>query len=70
VQIETIKTFDERLSDMVQRRIAALRPGAYTRIGAALRHVTRRMRDRPESYRLILLLTDGKPNDMDHYEQP
>jgi nitric oxide reductase NorD protein len=68
VRIETIKTFDERLSDAVRRRIAGLRPGAYTRIGAALRHVTRQMADRPESRRLILLLTDGKPNDMDHYE--
>ena len=68
VRIETIKTFDERLSDMVERRIAALRPGAYTRIGAALRHVARQLSDRPEAYRLILLLTDGKPNDMDHYE--
>jgi nitric oxide reductase NorD protein len=48
VRIQTIKTFDERLSDVVQRRIAALRPGAYTRIGTALRHVTRQMTDRPE----------------------
>ena len=68
VRIGTIKTFEERLSDVVERRIAALRPGAYTRIGAALRHVARQLRDRPEAYRLILLLTDGKPNDMDHYE--
>jgi nitric oxide reductase NorD protein len=68
VRVETIKTFDERLGDTVERRIAALRPGAYTRIGTALRHVARQLRDRPEAYRLILLLTDGKPNDMDHYE--
>jgi nitric oxide reductase NorD protein len=68
VRIETIKTFEERLGDVVERRISALRPGAYTRIGAALRHVASRLRDRPEAYRLILLLTDGKPNDMDHYE--
>ncbi|MGE5442661.1 MAG: nitric oxide reductase activation protein NorD [Bacteroidota bacterium] len=68
VRIETIKTFEERLGDVVERRISALHPGAYTRIGAALRHVARRLRDRPEAYRLILLLTDGKPNDMDHYE--
>jgi nitric oxide reductase NorD protein len=68
VRIETIKTFEERLCDHVERRIAALRPGAYTRIGAALRHVARKLSDRPEAYRLILLLTDGKPNDMDHYE--
>jgi nitric oxide reductase NorD protein len=68
VRIETIKTFEERLGDQVERRIAALRPGAYTRIGAALRHVAQQLSDRPEAYRLILLLTDGKPNDMDHYE--
>jgi nitric oxide reductase NorD protein len=68
VRIDTIKTFDERLGDAVERRIAAIRPGAYTRIGAALRHIARRLSDRPEAYRLILLLTDGKPNDLDHYE--
>jgi nitric oxide reductase NorD protein len=68
VRIETIKAFDGRLNERVLGRIAALRPGAYTRIGAALRHVAGRMIDRPETHRLILLLTDGKPNDMDHYE--
>jgi nitric oxide reductase NorD protein len=68
VRIETIKAFEQPLGEAVERRIAALRPGAYTRIGAALRHATGQFAERPERHRLILLLTDGKPNDMDHYE--
>ena len=46
----------------------ALKPGHYTRIGAALRHMLAQVKGRPHRHRLILLLTDGKPNDVDHYE--
>ena len=68
VRIETIKDFQQPMGGAVEGRIAALRPGAYTRIGAALRHATGQVAKRGERHRLILLLTDGKPNDMDHYE--
>ena len=68
VEVATVKGFDERLDAPVRRRIAALRPGAYTRIGAALRHVAAGLDRRPERHRLLLLLSDGKPNDLDHYE--
>lgn len=68
VRVETVKGFNECLGPTVRRRIAALKPGYYTRIGAALRHVTRELADRPNRHRLILLLTDGKPNDIDYYE--
>jgi nitric oxide reductase NorD protein len=37
-------------------------------MGAAVRHATRRLTERPHGHRLLLLLTDGKPNDADHYE--
>ena len=37
-------------------------------MGAALRVATRRLADRPERQRLLLILTDGKPNDLDVYE--
>ncbi len=40
VHVRTVKDFDEPLSDLVDRRIQALKPGHYTRIGAAIRHVT------------------------------
>lgn len=46
----------------------SVRPGYYTRIAAALRHVAGELTERPNRHRLLLLLTDGKPNDFDHYE--
>lgn len=68
VNVMTVKDFDERLDGDVIRRIEALKPGQYTRIGAAVRHVVEQVKVRPHRHRLILLLTDGKPNDIDHYE--
>lgn len=37
-------------------------------MGAAIRHVVTHLAERPNRHRLLLLLTDGKPNDLDHYE--
>lgn len=68
VRVATLKDFTDPFSGQVLRRIAALRPGYYTRMGAALRHARQQLAMRPERYRLLLLLTDGKPNDLDHYE--
>jgi nitric oxide reductase NorD protein len=68
VRIETLKRFDERMSPAVDARIAALRPGFYTRIGAAIRHAAAGLTLRPDRRKLLLVLTDGKPNDIDHYE--
>lgn len=68
VTVDVVKDFDEPLSRRVMRRVSAITPGHYTRMGAAVRHAASELEDRPRRDRLILLLTDGKPNDMDHYE--
>ncbi len=69
VRVAPIKTFDEPLNGAPFRRISALKPGAYTRMGAAIRYVQRTLADgRPERHRLLLLLSDGKPHDIDHYD--
>lgn len=68
VRVQTVKDFDEPFGPRVRRRIGALRPGYYTRIGAAVRHAASQLEKRPHRHRLLLLLTDGKPNDVDHYE--
>ena len=68
VSVLTIKDFGEALNARVARRLQALRPGHYTRIGAALRHAAARLVAQPNRRRLLLVITDGKPNDMDHYE--
>lgn len=68
VRIQHLKGFDERWNDTVRSRVGAIKPGFYTRMGAAVRDATRRLSARPEHQRLLLVLTDGKPNDLDIYE--
>jgi len=68
VRIQQLKTFDEPFGARQRSRIAAIKPGYYTRMGAALRLATAHLGARPERQRLLLLLTDGKPNDLDVYE--
>jgi nitric oxide reductase NorD protein len=68
VRIQHLKGFDEAWGQRSKARVGAIKPGYYTRMGAAIRHATLRLSQRPERQRLLLLLTDGKPNDLDHYE--
>lgn len=68
VFVNRVKSFDEPISPLVRDRIAALKPGFYTRLGGAVRHVSARLAERPSRKRLLLVLTDGKPNDLDHYD--
>ena len=68
VTLRTLKAFDERYSDEVGRRIAALEPERYTRAGAAIRHASTLLMREAARHRLLLLLSDGKPNDVDEYE--
>jgi nitric oxide reductase NorD protein len=68
VRIQHLKAFGEPFGARARARIAAIKPGYYTRMGAALRLATLHLAARPERQRLLLLLTDGKPNDLDVYE--
>jgi len=68
VRIHQLKSFDEAWNARTRDRVGAIKPGYYTRMGAAIRHATVQLAARPERLRLLLLLTDGKPNDLDQYE--
>jgi nitric oxide reductase NorD protein len=68
VRVETVKAFSETVDSAVEDRIAGLKPGFYTRMGAAIRHAAAELEKQPSRKRLLLVLTDGKPNDIDHYE--
>lgn len=68
VRIQHLKGFGEPWNAAVQARVQAVKPGYYTRMGAAIRHATAQLERRPERQRLLLILTDGKPNDLDVYE--
>jgi len=68
VRFHLLKDFSERYDNAARGRIAALKPGYYTRMGAAIRHATTILAEQQAQQRLMLILTDGKPNDLDHYE--
>lgn len=67
VWVRTLKRFDEPYGTQVATRIAALEPEQYTRAGAAIRHANATLMREPAAQRLLLLLSDGKPNDVDVY---
>lgn len=68
VYVQRCKEFGEPMSQLVEQRIGSLRPGFYTRMGAAIRHVSAGLSEQSRKRRLLLVITDGKPNDLDHYE--
>jgi len=68
VRINWLKGFKETYNAKVRGRLDAIRPGYYTRMGAAIRYSTKVLQRQPASQRLLLILTDGKPNDLDQYE--
>ncbi len=68
VRFTMLKNFNEPYSDHVRGRVQAIRPGFYTRMGAAIRQATNIIAEQKSTEKLLLILTDGKPNDIDHYE--
>lgn len=68
IRFTTLKDFAENYTQSVSGRIAAIKPGFYTRMGAAVRQATRLLGRERNQRRLLLLLSDGKPNDLDRYE--
>lgn len=63
-----LKRFDEPFSHAVALHISALEPEHYARAGAAIRHASSELLQQAATHRLLLLLSDGKPNDKDEYE--
>jgi len=58
-----IKTFDERYDDEVKARISGIRPQEYTRMGFALRHMTKLLNQVEARTRVLVTLSDGRPDD-------
>ncbi len=68
IRFHHLKTFDELYCGAIRGRVQAIKPGYYTRMGAAIRRSTQLLEEQPAERRLLLILTDGKPNDLDKYE--
>jgi hypothetical protein len=69
VKFQVLKDFDEPLGDTVVARFDRLRPLHATRMGAAIRHATRKLRSHESKTKLLVLLSDGRPFDLDYGQQ-
>ncbi|BCU06179.1 nitric oxide reductase activation protein NorD [Allochromatium tepidum] len=65
VQYYRFKDFDQPYGDEAKSRLAGMKGGLSTRMGAALRHAGRHLSQQPARKRLVLLITDGEPADID-----
>ncbi|MCE5980906.1 von Willebrand factor type A domain protein [compost metagenome] len=68
VRLQQLKAFEQRYNDVTRGKIQGLKPGYYTRMGAAIRQASQLLGGCKRRRKLLLLLTDGKPNDLDLYE--
>ena len=60
VHIYRLKRFDDGLSTLTDGRLGGLRPGGFTRLGAAIRHGTSTLeREGGTARRLRVVLSDG-----------
>jgi nitric oxide reductase NorD protein len=62
-EIFRIKRFDEAYSSEVRSRIAGITPQDYTRMGAAIRHLSALLDEVDARTKLLITLSDGKPDD-------
>ncbi|MEJ2106511.1 MAG: VWA domain-containing protein [Acidiferrobacteraceae bacterium] len=65
VQYFRFKDFNQRFDDDAKARLAGMRGGLSTRMGAAMRHAADQLLRQPERRKLLLLVTDGEPADID-----
>jgi len=65
VQYYRFKDFNQHFDDEAKGRLAGMQGGLSTRMGAALRHAGHHLLKQPERRKLILLVTDGEPADID-----
>jgi nitric oxide reductase NorD protein len=63
-----VKRFDEPYGPAVKARIAGIAPQDYTRMGVAIRHISQLLAREDARTRLLVTLSDGKPDDFgDNY---
>ena len=65
VQYYRFKDFEQPLDAEVKSRLAGMKGGLSTRMGAAMRHAGRHLMQRSEKHKLLLIVTDGEPADID-----
>lgn len=66
-EVFPIKGFTEGYTSAVRTRIAGIGPRDYTRMGAAIRHLSSKLQEVEARTRVLIALSDGRPDDEDGY---
>ena len=68
VYFNIIKNFKDRYDALIRGRIDSIKPQYYTRMGAAIRESITILDKQQSANKLLLIISDGKPNDEDRYD--
>ena len=66
VKFYVVKDFDEKYSEETEKRIGGITFQNNTRLGAAIRHSSRKLLTQEARTKLLIILTDGRPYDHDY----
>lgn len=67
-EIYDIKAFNDQQYEKISHRIGNIQAKDYTRMGFAIRFATRCLLESEAHHRILLILSDGKPDDYDGYQ--
>lgn len=65
-RISVVKELGERRSPTMLHRLQGLHPDHTTRMAPAIRHLARRLESHPAASRIMLIISDGRPFDLDY----
>jgi nitric oxide reductase NorD protein len=66
-ELYVIKEFTEPYNEEVKARISGIQPKDYTRMGFAVRHLSKLLNEIEAKTRILITISDGKPDDYDNY---
>ena len=67
-EVYCIKTFDQPYDLCVKQRISGIKPKSFTRMGTAIRHLGSQLQLTLAHTKLLITLSDGRPEDCDGYK--
>jgi nitric oxide reductase activation protein len=69
VRVSVVKDLDERRSPAMMHRLEGLVPDHTTRMGPAIRHLAARLARSDAATKIMLVVSDGRPYDLDYGQQ-
>jgi nitric oxide reductase NorD protein len=69
VRLSVVKDLDERRSPAMLHRLEGLVPDHTTRMAPAIRHLTARLERTDAATKVLLIVSDGRPYDLDYGQQ-